>query len=92
MGVLLKARRSSKGLATLWAGMGPSPNMGSSDVPLKIGGVSENFVTIFTREPAEFTMDHLVPQKIGPPCKGFWTMVTCVLRGLVAVGFHHVII
>ena len=58
--MLFESRGGSKGFATFGTGMTSGAHMIGSDVSLKIGGVGENFVTIFTGKSPEFTMDHFV--------------------------------
>ena len=60
MRVLLEPRGGGKGLATLGTSMTSSSNMVSTNMSLKVARISEDLVTVFTREPPKLSMDHFV--------------------------------
>ena len=57
---MLEGGLPTAGLATFGTGMTSGAHVIGSYVSLEIGGVSENFVTIFTGKSPEFPMYHFV--------------------------------
>lgn len=92
MGVLFQARTGCKSLATFRASMASGSDMVGPDVSLEIAWISENFLTILTWKPPEFSMYHFVSEQVWSPSKAFVAMLTLILARFVTVILNHVIV
>lgn len=72
--------------------MGPGTHVVRSYVSLQVARISEDFVTIFTREPAEFAMNHFVSQQVGAPRKSLGAMLAGILAAGMTMSIDHVVV
>ncbi len=90
--VLLQPRAGGEGLAALGTRVAAGAHMRGPDVALQVRRVCEDLFAVFTREPAEFAVNHLVAQEIGAPREALGAVVARVRARLVAVRVDHMVV
>lgn len=59
---------------------------------LQVARVGEHLVAVLTREPAELTVNHFVPEQVWSPGETFIAMFADIFVSLVPVTLYHVFV
>ena len=59
---------------------------------LQVARVGEHLVAVLTREPAELTVNHFVPEQVWSPSETFIAMFADIFVSLVPVTLYHVFV